>query len=355
MRNEGIDDVFVKTMRKKLEKLSHNELIRVADSHGVKLPVYSTENEIIEKIIFEMRRGKPQKYYAKSDNLNNKKQVKIYRRVIPKISSLFIFFVVFLVFAAFLVLVFRPQKHGFCDNGYSSSKCHLCPSHAECVNGKAQCSEDYELLEGRCIVKDDDSEVVSKVLSLALKGIHDRAGCFLCGTAKKDFYTVDQLDSFIYGENIVNASDFPRIFAKVLNHLDDDVEVAKHTHEKEKIYVSLAPNKPTSCVFNRFMAASILAYFLVVFLFIVFRQLYRLYKELVRKNKIASYQAGLVIKEMQSYVTEIDSLSLKERFKGRQDIDISMWNLIEENLKLSPYIIWRKKGGIYFFLFIKKY
>jgi hypothetical protein len=351
--NEGLDDAFVDVTRRNLEKCSRNELIRMIDSLNIPYSTYYTNKEIIERIITEMKKGSmPNRVVDTNPDNEKKKKSKVYGKVIPKFSTFLFFFFIFLVFASLFALTFRTRKNGFCDNGTISKHCTVCPKHAECVNGNAECKDGYVLLDKHCIVDDVDAGNVSVVLNYALRTIHNRAGDFLCGAAKNDYYTVDQLDSCIYGESIVDSSEFPRIFTKVLDVLDGDTEVAKQTLNNEKIFVSLSPNRPPSCIVKRFITASFLVYLLIVFVLVVVRQVYRLYKSYNRKKKIAIYQAGIVYREMQSLATEIDSMSLKNKFRGRSDIDISIWNLIEESLKMSPRVIWKQRRGNLFFKFL---
>ena len=358
-----LDDVFVESARKNLEKFDRDYLLKRLQSLNTLYPSNPTKSQIIDIIIREMRKGNygtaPKSFLEIQKEEKERKKKKKMRIIMNRIKSIFpnpISLTLLYAFFMFLFSIFfflmNNEKKGFCDSGIYSTSCFKCPAHANCSNGEAVCEYKYALYNKHCIYDDSNAEKISQLFETSLSLLMKKAGDYQCGFTNKDYITVDELDTLLYGENIVPTDEFNGLFPHVINLLEEEYSVSVQVFQNTKVFVSIESNKPASCIIKNFVKSYTLIFTLIVIFYTFIKELFRYILETKRKRKIAMVQAGIVYKEMKNFSTQIDGESLRQRFVNNPNITMKLWPHIEYCLRKTPFVVHRKINGINYYSFL---
>ena len=358
-----LDDAFVETMRRNFQKSDRAKLMERINLMQVPCSSTATKEEIINILIREMRRGN----YGRTNQTieqNIKKQIEQKKKhqkflkkmqvnkVIPSVSSIVIMYFIFLFFSICYFFSSQTKRQGFCDNGVFSKKCFPCPKNANCSNEKAVCETPYDLFGRYCLFNDSYAEKIAILVETSLKYLAKKAGNSQCGYTKRDYLTIDELDTLLYGENLIPSNEFGEIFPKAINILEEDYFVSVKTMDQMKIFISIEEEKPKSCVMKNFLLTSTLIYFFLVIFSILTKGMLFIIIDHKKKKKEALFQAGKVYKEMQGFSTEIDSATLRNHFKNNPEINPKLWPEIELHLQKTPFVIHNRKNGVNSYRFL---
>ena len=363
IQQHRLDDVFVEAARKNLEKFSREYLLKKLKTLNTLYPNNPTKEQIIDVIIREMRKGNygtlPKSFEEIQKEEKERKKKKKIKQITGRLKSIFpnpifllLFYGIFLILSSIISLLLHNDKKVFCDNGIYSQKCFTCPTHANCSNGEAICEERYSLYNKHCIYNDINAEKISQLLESSLNLLKKKAGDYQCGFSNKDYLTLDELDTLLFGENVVPADEFNNLFPHVINLLEEEYSISVQVFQNIKVYVSIDSTKPASCVVKNFIKSYTLIYVVFTIVFVFVKEMIRFIIETKKKRKIAMLQANIVYKEMKNFSTQIDGETLKQRFVNNPNITIKLWPHIEYCLRRTPLVVHRKINGKYYYSFL---
>ena len=257
----------------------------------------------------------------------------------------------------FIFINKTPKHKQYCSNNKITSKCIRCPSNARCYKTNITCKENFVLTKNKqCIQDNEDYSSIGILVDYAIDLLRKRAGDFQCGYCNIDYYTVDHLDSILFGENLVETNEYPELFGKVMRYLERENYTSMNPNDNKVILFSKEAERSFNCLLKNLSFRIFVVYVALVIIWVVIRRLVKLIKKNARNNRMATFQAGIVLKEMQKCSTEIESVALRKRFENDKNngIDISLWPLIEKKLKKSNSIIYKRRNGRDFYCFIPK-
>lgn len=349
--NEGgaLSPEMVKYEKKRLEKKSEEELKLIISQYNK--PIYSSKkSDLIDQIIRIL-----QEHNKESEKTHSKSSLKLHIKnaLIISTAAIAIYILYVAIFGIFKIKISRKVNE-YCDTGEIRSKCIRCPSYAICKNGIAKCEEDRDLINGHCLINDEDITNVSALLNIALNSLHKKAGDFKCGNSEVDYLEFDEIDAMLFKKQIIPIDSYDRILKKTMLQLKSEVDITTKVEETHTYYVSLSPKESALCSFKNYTRTQVGTFLLLILCVCLMSFAFVLGKKQRRDKFEAKNLAIQLISKMHNYSAEIDQAALTELFSDDKAFTNAYWPLIFFELEHSPLVTSRKKKGITYYRFVYK-
>lgn len=279
--------------------------------------------------------NKDQDLISKSDK-NIKKFDIIKKYLIDFSISNVIVLIIFYLFKSYVNN--KPKK--YCNNEKLHQDCIPCPAYGICRGGALTCKERYILINGYCVLDNDDSKNISEYIFKMNDILDHRAGSYQCKLANDGFVLTDEMESLLFEHFGVWSNSHQRILEIALSYLRSQQNIVVGSQNMKETLESKTPKFVPDCIprsKTNSMSITVFTASLLLFLITKYFTNYR------NNKKIAKSHANRIINKI---MKPGSSYTEKEILKHiGEDVSPSVFRLVINEIENSVYVYKSYQGN----------